>query len=79
MEFAIGFAGMLVCLFLLVGGVVVGWKLKVADDKRTQRVTAEALTDKQKRALLEEQEAWRELHNYNVETAYDLPRNDKKE
>lgn len=79
MEFAIGFAGMLVCLFLLVGGVVVGWKLKVADERRTQRVTAAALTDEQKRALREEQEAWRELHNYNVETAYDLPRNDKKE
>ena len=79
MEFAIGFAGMLVCLFLLVGGVVVGWKLKVADVRRTQRVTAAALTDEQKRALREEQEAWRELHNYNVETAYDLPRNDKKE
>ena len=79
MEFVIGFAGMLVCTLLLVGGVAIGWKLKAADDKRTQRVTSEALTEKQKRALLEEQEAWRELHNYNVETAYDLPRNDKKE
>lgn len=79
MEFVIGFSGMLVCLFLLVGGIVVGWKLKVADERRTQRVTAAALTDEQKRALREEQEAWRELHNYNVETAYDLPRNDKKE
>ena len=79
MEFVIGFAGMLLCLLLLCGGGVIGWKLKVADLNRTQRVTAEQLTEKQRQQLIEEQQAWQELHNYNVETAYAIPRQDKKE
>lgn len=79
MEFVIGFAGMLFCTLLLGGGVVIGWKLKVADTNRTQRVTADQLTEKQRQQLIEEQQAWRELHNYNVETAYATPRQDTKE
>lgn len=79
MEFVIGFGGTLLCLLLLCGGVVVGWKLKAADDKRTQRVTAEQLTEKQRQALREEQEAWRELHSYSADVAYDLPRKERPE
>ena len=77
MEFVIGFGGALVCLLLLIGGCVIGWHLKVVDDRHARRVTAEELSEKQKRRLAEEQEAWRELYNYNIETAYDLPVNQK--
>ena len=77
MEFVIGFGGALVCLLVMIGGVAIGWHMKVLDEKRAQRVTAEELSEKQKRMLAEEQEAWRELYNYNVETAYDLPVNQK--
>lgn len=77
MEIAIGFIGALVCLLVLISGCVIGWHLKVMDDRHTQRVTAAELSEKQKRMLAEEQEAWRELYNYNVETAYNLPVNQK--
>lgn len=79
MEFVIGFGGALVCLILFGAGIAIGWRLKLSDEKRTQRVTAEQLTEKQRQALREEQEAWRVIHNYNVETAYSSPANDKSE
>ena len=79
MEFVIGFGGALVCLLLLCGGVAIGWTLKVADDKRTQRVTAEQLTEKQRQALREEQEAWQQLHNYSPDVAYGVTQKEQPE
>ena len=74
MEFLIGAFGALFILATLAGGVVIGWKMHERDDKRTQRVTAEALTESQKRFLREQQEAIDLLHNYNPETAYGMNR-----
>ena len=74
MEFIIGAFGALLVLATLASGVVIGWKLHERDTKRNQRVTAEALTESQKRLLKEQQEAWDQLHNYNPETAYGMNR-----
>jgi ubiquinone biosynthesis protein UbiJ len=77
MEFLYGFLGALACLLMISGGVMIGWSLKTRDYARNQRVTAEALTEKQKQALKEEHEAWLCMQNYSVEDAYDLHPNDK--
>lgn len=75
MEFVIGFLGALVALILLVGGVAIGWKLNTYVTNATQKVTADALSEKQKQQVREEQEAWMALHNYSAETAYEMYRN----
>ena len=72
MEFVIGFLGALVAMVLFGGGIVIGWLLNRYVDGNTQKVTAEALTEKQKQRVKEEQEAWNQLHNYSVETAYGM-------
>lgn len=74
MEFIIGAIGALVILALLFGGVVIGWKLKAYEVQHTQRVTAETLTESQKKMIRDQQEAWQQIHDYNVETAYGLNR-----
>lgn len=72
MELIIGFLGALLALGLFVTGVVVGWKLKAYDEKKTQKVTAEALTAEQKQRVKDEREAWNCLHNYSAADAYGM-------
>lgn len=74
MAFIYGFLGALALTLILGIGVVIGWKLKSHDEARTQRVTAEELTQTQKQRIRDEQEAWKSLHNYSVEDAYGIPR-----
>lgn len=79
MEFLLGFLGVIVAVALIASGVVVGWKLKDADMKRTQCVTAKELTKAEELRVKEMNEAWTSLHDYNVETAYGLNRSSEKE
>ena len=74
MDFIIGAIGALFVLAVLVGGVVIGWKLKEYDVKRSAPVTAEVLTPAQKRAIEDQQAAWQQVYDYNVETAYGMNR-----
>jgi hypothetical protein len=73
MEFVIGFLGALVALALIGAGAVLGWTLHNRFGVAEQKVTAEALTEKQKQHLKEEEEAWAALHNYSPEIAYGMP------
>lgn len=72
MEFIIGFLGALLALGLFSGGAFLGWRLNEKYRAQTQRVTAEQLTEAQKRHVAEEAEAWEALHNYSVEDAYNV-------
>lgn len=73
MEFVIGFLGALVALALFGAGTLLGWKLNESLTASAQKVTAEVLTEKQKQAVKDEQEAWMALHNYSAEIAYGMP------
>ncbi len=72
MEFVIGFLGALAFLLVFAAGALCGWQTR----KHMTAVTAEQLTEQQRQQQREEQEAWRALHNYGVEDAYDLHHND---
>lgn len=72
MEFVLGFLGALLAVGLFAGGVILGWRGNEKFRDQTQRVTAEQLTEEQKRRVAEEQEAWMALHNYSVEDAYNV-------
>ena len=82
MEFLLGFLGALLAMGLFIGGVALGCWLKEQEFARRQKVTAEQLTESQRRRLQEEQEAWSALHNYSVEDAYNMapvPKTSEKE
>ena len=70
MEFLIGAVGAVSVMLLFAAGVFTGWKLYEAADKRRVRKTAAELSDKQLQELKEQQEAFRQMQNYSVETAY---------
>lgn len=72
MEVLLGFFGAVLAGVLFFSGVWVGCRLKDREFERRQIVTAEQLSEIQKRRVLEEQEAWRHLHNYSVEDAYEI-------
>lgn len=75
MEFLLGMAGAVLCLALYALGVLTGWRLS---EKYNRRVTAEKLTEAQERELRAEAEAWKCLHNYSVEDAYQIqPRSEE--
>ena len=82
MEFLLGFLGAILAMSLFAGGVALGCWLKEKEFTRRQKVTAEQLTEAQKRRLREEEEAWSALHNYSVEDAYNMapiPKTSEKE
>ena len=72
MEFLLGFLGAVLAVALFGLGMYAEWKLRERACERQQKVTAEQLTEEQKRMLREEQEAWKALHNYSVEDAYNI-------
>lgn len=71
MDFAMGFIGFVLAELLFGAGAFIGWKVH----GQIHRATAEALTQTQKQRIKEEQEAWNCLHNYSVDDAYGVPRN----
>ena len=74
MEFILGIVGAVLCIVLFFAGAFAGW---TAHAKYTRQVTAESLSEAQKRQLREEEEAWRHLHNYSVEDAYQIQQRSK--
>ena len=68
MEFLYGFAGALAVFALLGLGFFVGWKAH----KSSRVITAEELGEKERRRLIQEQEAFKLVQNYTVERAYGM-------
>ena len=73
MEFLIGALGAILIIALFAAGVLLGWKLKAADVKRSKYET-DPLTEQEARRLKDEQEAFSMIQNYNVEDAYGMNR-----
>ena len=69
MEFILGIVGAMLAVALFSLGVFLGWRFC---EKFNRRVTAEKLTEEQQRQLKAEAEAWKQLHNYSVEDAYQI-------
>lgn len=70
-----GFAGALAVIALLGLGFFVGWKVH----KRSRVITAQELGDQERRRLIQEQEAFKLLQNYNIERAYGMADAEPKE
>jgi hypothetical protein len=75
MEFLMGIAGAVLAFALFFLGVCLGWHFC---EKYSRRVTAEKLTEEQERELRAEAEAWKCLHNYSVEDAYQIQHRSKE-
>lgn len=74
-EILLGFAGALAVIALLFTGGVIGWHLHRAFVKHTSPV-AEPPGEKERKRLIEEQQAWRTMQNYNADRAYGLTQED---
>ena len=74
-EILLGFAGALAVIALLATGGVIGWFLHRAFVKHTSPV-AEPPHEKERRRLIEEQEAFKILQNYSADRAYGMTRGD---
>lgn len=72
MEFLLGFFGALLAVLLFLAGAFCGWKAKDWALNRTQAVQAKELTEKERQKLIAEQQAFSQLQNYNMETAYGM-------
>lgn len=68
MTFLIGMAGALLCAALTALGFYSGWRLY----PRFHRAEAPAITQEERRKLLDQQEAFKALMNYSVEDAYGM-------
>lgn len=69
---AYGAIGVVAVLLLLLSGVLIGWKLRVAYDKHNVKVVQEQMTEEQKQDFLASQRAFEAMLNYNTEQAYGL-------
>lgn len=71
MTFFMGFAGALSAVGLLGLGTVLGWKAHAALTLRT-RPRPKAAEERERRRLLEQQQAFQTLQNYSQERAYGM-------
>lgn len=67
-NFLLGAAGMLAVLGLLVLGAFLGWKAR----ERFQKKTVQELDEETRRRFEAEQQAFEDMLNYNIDTAYGL-------
>jgi hypothetical protein len=74
-QILLGFVGAMTVIALLFIGGVIGWFLHKAFVKHTSPV-AEPPEEKERRRLIEEQDAFKTLQNYNAERAYGMVRDD---
>ncbi len=72
MEFIYGALGVILALLLFSAGVFTGWRVKECLVQAARKSYAEELTEKEREQLREEQEAFANLMNYNVDMAYGL-------
>lgn len=70
MSFLYGVIGTVAVLVVFFGGVFTGWALKKYDDSRVAKNHAKELTESERRKLEEQQDAFRQLQNYNADVAY---------
>ena len=71
-EFLMGALGAIAVLTLLAGGFLLGWRAAGGKSRnRGADMEKEAGMDERRR-MLEEQKAFREMLNYNAETAYGM-------
>ena len=71
----LGFVGAMFVIALLAGGGLAGWHLHKAFVKHTSPVVAPP-GEKERRRLIEEQQAWNTVQSYSTERAYGLVRDD---
>lgn len=69
-----GAAGVIGVLLLLLTGVWIGWKGRVAYEKHNTRVVEETMTEEQRQQFLASQRAFDAMLHYNSEQAYGLNR-----
>lgn len=74
-EILLGFVGALALITLLSGGGLAGWHLHKTFVKHTSPV-AEPPGEKERRRLIEEQQAWNIMQNYSAERAYGMTQDD---
>lgn len=67
-TFLFGFLGALLCMGLIGTGAAIGWRAHRA----FSRPKAEKPEERERKRLIEEQEAFHQIQNYNVEQAYGL-------
>ena len=77
MDLLMGLTGALMLLTGFFGGVFLGWRARGLDAGRSTKVTAQPLTEAQKRRLRDQREAWNALQGYGVEDAYNLHPGDR--
>lgn len=76
MEYVLyGFAGALAVIALLGLGFFAGWKAH----KNSRVITAKELSERERRRLMAEQEAFNMVQNYTVERAYGMADVEPKE
>ena len=71
MNFVYGFMGALACLVLLVVGGVTGWLVCKAVTRHSKPDLPKPEEQERKR-LVEEQKAFRQMQNYSTERAYGM-------
>lgn len=74
-EILLGFVGALALLILLFCGGLMGWFAHKTFIKHTIP-TAEPLAEKERKKMVEEQQAFRQMQSYSVEQAYGMNNDD---
>jgi hypothetical protein len=72
----IGILGFVLAAAVFCGGFALGWKWR---EVKYRPPTPEELGQEERRRLIQEQKAFRDLMNYNVEMAYGLAPTDSGE
>ena len=71
-EFLMGALGAIAVLTMLAGGFLLGWKAAGGKSRHRSAVSEQEAGLEERRRMLEEQKAFREMLNYNAETAYGM-------
>ena len=77
MTFLYGFLGALACVVLLAGGGAMGWMICRGVTRRSKPTLPQPEEQERKR-LVEEQKAFRQLQNYSTEQAYGMTGGDSR-
>jgi hypothetical protein len=74
-EILLGFAGALALVILLFCGGLLGWFAHKTFIEHTTPA-AEPLTEKERKKMVEEQQAFRQMQSYSAEQAYGMNNDD---